>query len=59
MERYIIRLLVEGTPGLGKKLLLEKISAFLIEEGFSVTEPTKHEELGSWFIEVLDFKDTS
>ena len=57
MDKEIIRLSVEGTPGLGKRLL-EKISAFLNEEGFSVTEPTKHKELGSWFIEILDFEDT-
>ncbi len=59
MDKEIIRLLVEGTPGLGKRLLLEKIADFLKEGGFSVTEPTKHEELGSWSIEVLDFEDAS
>ncbi len=59
MDREIINLLVEGTPGLGKRLLLEKIAGYLTDEGFSVTEPMKHEKLGSWFIEVLDFKDST
>ncbi len=59
MDKEIINLLVEGTPGLGKRLLLEKIAGYLKGEGFSVTEPMKHEKMGSWFIEVLDFKDAT
>jgi nucleoside-triphosphatase THEP1 len=59
MDKEIINLLVEGTPGLGKRLLLEKIAGYLRDEGFSVTEPMKHEKLGSWFIEVLDFENTT
>ena len=59
MDKEIINLLVEGTPGIGKRLLLEKIAGYLRDEGFSVTEPMKHEKMGSWFIEVLDFEDTT
>jgi len=59
LDKEIINLLVEGTPGLGKRLLLDKIAGYLKDEGYSVTEPMKHEKLGSWFIEVLDYKDTT
>ena len=59
MGKEIINLFVEGTPGLGKRLLLDKIAGYLKDEGYSVTEPMKHEKMGSWFIEVLDYKDTT
>ena len=63
MDKDIIRLQVEGNPGIGKKQLLEKISAFLNDEGFSVTEPTR-DRCGlcarmRWSIDILNFKDTS
>jgi hypothetical protein len=51
LTQGIIRIIVEGPPGLGKKLLLEKISVFLSEE-FSVSKPKKHEKVGSWLIEI-------
>ena len=47
LDKEIINLLVEGTPGLGKRLLLDKIAGYLKDEGFSVTEPVKHDKLGS------------
>jgi nucleoside-triphosphatase THEP1 len=59
VDKEIINLLVEGTPGLGKRLLLDKIAGYLKDEGYSVTEPMKHEKLDSWFIEVLGFEDTT
>jgi hypothetical protein len=52
LAQGIIRVMVEGPAGLGKKLLLEKISGFLLEEGFTVSDPKKHEELSSWLIEI-------
>jgi len=46
-DQGIIRLLVDGPPRLGKRLLLEKISVFLLEDGFVVSEPKKHENVDS------------
>ena len=52
LAQGIIRVIVEGPPGLGKKLLLERIAMFLGEEGFRTSEPREDEKLGSWVIEI-------
>lgn len=52
LAQGIIRVIVDGPPGLGKKILLEKISAFLAEEKLMVSEPKEDEKLGSWVIEI-------
>jgi hypothetical protein len=59
LAQGIIRVIVEGPPGLGKRLLLEKIADFLSEEGFKVSEPTKHKKENSWLIEIRKRKDNS
>jgi SpoVK/Ycf46/Vps4 family AAA+-type ATPase len=57
LAQGIIRVMVEGPPGLGKKLLLEKITGFLSEEGFVVSKPKKHEKVGSWLIEIRKYDE--
>jgi len=52
LAQGIIRVIVDGPPGLGKKILLEKIAAFLAKEKLMVSEPKEDEKLGSWVIEI-------
>ena len=52
LAQGIIRVIVDGPPGLGKKILLEKIAAFLIDEKLMVSEPKEDEKIGSWVIEI-------
>ena len=58
MRKGKIRLWAEGEPGIGKRLLLDKIATILKNEGLTTTTPTLHPTRNTWFIDVHNLEET-
>lgn len=56
MRKGKIRLWAEGEPGIGKRLLLDKISTILKNEGLRASVPQLHRARNTWFVDVYNLE---